>query len=87
MASEAVITALADDGDVVVLGDLVDLVGLEQGHRLDGRAGQAALVVADHRPLGLDVDGHAHQGVDHGKGVGAGLDAAPGIAGDVGLVG
>ena len=57
---------------------MIDLVNFEQGDRLDRRAGQTALYIADHRGARLGVDGHAHEGVDHGEGVGAGLDAAPG---------
>lgn len=79
--------ALADDRDIVFFGDLVDLMGLQHGDGFDGRAGQAAGVVADDRLTGFDVDGHAHQGVDDGEGVGTGLDAQAGVAGDVGLVG
>ena len=35
----------------------------------------------------LDINGHAHQGVDHGEAIGTGIDAAAGIVADVGLVG
>ena len=39
--------SLADDRDVMFATDLVDLVHLQQRHRLDRRTGEAALVVAE----------------------------------------
>src|SRR6478609_827623 len=57
-------TALADDRDAALAALAVDLIHLEQRDRLDRRAGEPALDVADDRPARLDVDRHAHQGVD-----------------------
>ena len=51
------------------------------------KTGQTALVIANNRLTFLNVNCHAHQGIDDGKGIRAGLDAAPGVARDVGLVG
>jgi len=67
--------------------DLVHLMHLEQRDRLDRRAREPALHVADHRAARLHVDGHTHDGVDHRQGIRACLDAAARVLADVGLVG
>lgn len=79
-------TALSDDGNVVVFADLVDLVHLQQRDGFDGRSGQAALVVADNRSALLDINRHAHQGIDDREAVATGLDTQAGIAGNIRLV-
>ena len=78
--------ALADDRHLVGAGLLVDLPGLEQGDRLDGRTGQPALNIGQHRPALLDIHRHPGERVDDGKRVGAGLDTAACVLPDVGLI-
>ena len=87
MASAALANpALADDGDAMGPAHLVDLMDLEQRDGLDGRARETALTVPEERAAGLDIDGHAHDRVDDREGIGAGLQAAPGVVRDIRLV-
>ena len=79
--------ALTDDGNAVLLADLIHLMHLEQSHGLYGRAGQAALIIADNRSSAFYLDGHAHERIDYGKGIGSCIDTAPGVVRDVGLIG
>ena len=78
---------LADDGNAPGPRDLVDLVHLQQRDGPDRRSREAALHVADDGAPGFHVDGHAHDRIDHGKPVGARLDAGAGVGRDVRLVG
>lgn len=80
-------TALADDGDSVGFTRLINLVGFQQGDGLDGGAGEATLIVADDGHTLFDIDGHAHEGIDDRKAVGASLDTAARVFLYVGLVG
>jgi len=66
---------------------LVDLMDLEEGNGLDGRARETALTVPEDRAASLDIDPHAHDHVDDGEGVRSGLQAAPGVVRDIRLVG
>ena len=67
-------------------GDFVNLFHLEQGNRLDRRTREATLYIADDGLARVDVDRHAHHGVDDREGIGAGFDAAARVLADVGLV-
>jgi hypothetical protein len=66
------------------LGDLPDAA---DGHRPDGRAGQAAGDRGQPGPARGRVDGHAEQGVDQRQPVGSGVDDRPGHGDQVGDVG
>src|SRR5690606_39818810 len=65
---------------------LIHLMHLEQRDRLDCGTRESALHVAEDRAPRLDVDGHAHQRVDHGERDGACVDARARVRGDIGLV-
>lgn len=80
-------TPLADDGNPMVAADLMYLMHLEQGDGFDGGSGESALVVADHGHPLLDVNGHAHEGIDSREGIATRLQAGAGIGGNVRLVG
>lgn len=72
------------DGDVDGLGYLADHA---EGDGLDAGTADASGTDAEVGAAALDVDAHAHKGVDKGDGVGAfGLDST-GDGGDVGDVG
>lgn len=79
--------ALADNGYIVGLGHLIDPMHTQERDGPDGGPGESTLIVAEHRTGGLDINGHAGDGVDDGKPVGSGLNAKAGVFGDVGLVG
>jgi len=79
--------ALPDDWNIVRPGNVVNLSRLQEGDRSDRRPGQPAAHVADDRRTLFDVDCHAHQRINDGECVGAGLDTQAGVLGDIRLVG
>ncbi len=80
-------TTLANDGDVMSLGHLMNLMNLQQCDGFDRRTRKTALIVSQNRDTAFYIYSHSHQGIDNRKSVRTCLDTAPGVLSNIGLVG